>query len=153
MTATIESLLAQNWYSTIELAPGKFTNGGLFRNLAVTRRMLDALEVAGRSCLDIGTMEGVVPTILTRRAANVLAAGFSDQEKGLVEKTELHVSYDFKPLHYYARLCGTSERPPALLEKLPQGIHPSASLNVDDISAAEAVEFDESYLKLRLNDA
>ena len=59
----------QDWYYSIELLPGLFTNGSKHRNFGLTRHLLRRCEVEGRRCLDFGTMEGAAPVLLSRRGA------------------------------------------------------------------------------------
>ena len=77
------AFLEQYWYYAIELAPGIVTPGQRFPNVALTRDLLSRIDLAGTRCLDIGTMEGLVPVELKRRgAADVLAVDgldFSDK--------------------------------------------------------------------------
>lgn len=62
------------WYYTIELEPGVFSAGQKFPNVALTRALLGRTSLAGQRCLDIGTMEGLIPILMTRRnAAKVVA--------------------------------------------------------------------------------
>ena len=320
---TIEDIAKDHWYYTVELAPDLMTEGSKFKNLAVTRRLLEAASVAGCRTLDIGTMEGVISTLLARRGSKVLATdsidlgakvrtvqnsygvdfeyvpnipvdryvdtvlgyqssariaagptplsydtaspfgfdfivssgilhhvnnpvdhiatcrkllkrdgyllletpailsdeistthdfvgdghvwggaatwyvstkfvetylkanylepvlfsyihsggnidapmcriavlakavdkpAFSEEEKSLLRKSELYISYDFKPLHYYARLCGVSTCAPTVGEVLPQGVNSASKLNKHDILDKSPVDFDEQYLTLCLND-
>lgn len=74
----INEACALDWYYDIELAPGKFTGGYLFKNLAVTRRLMEMINVTGMEILDISTMEGLIPTLLTRRGGKVLATDSID---------------------------------------------------------------------------
>ncbi|HEX2054737.1 MAG TPA: methyltransferase domain-containing protein [Actinomycetota bacterium] len=62
--------LRRGWYYSIELAPGVFTPGRGLVNLGLTRTLLNGCDVEGRRCLDIGTMEGAVPVLLSRRGAS-----------------------------------------------------------------------------------
>lgn len=67
-------LLDGPWYYRLELAPGVHTPGPLRGNVAATRELLARTTVAGARCLDVGTQEGLVPVLLSRRdAAEVLA--------------------------------------------------------------------------------
>ena len=61
------SFFNEKWYYSIELIPGLFTQGANHRNLGLTRDLLKRCEVQDRRCLDIGTMEGAVPILLSRR--------------------------------------------------------------------------------------
>lgn len=78
-----------SWYYTIELAPGKFTPGHRHVNLGLTRRLLSKTAVEGYRCLDLGTQEGAVPVLLSRRnAAQIVAVDVQvlDPEVRLVQR-------------------------------------------------------------------
>src|SRR5713226_9642318 len=51
----------QYWYYAIELTPGLFTQGEHHDNIVLTRTILRNCGVEDQRCLDIGTMEGLVP--------------------------------------------------------------------------------------------
>ena len=59
------------WYYSVEMEPGKLTSGQTFSNVALTRTLLQRTDLEGKDCLDIGTMEGLVPTLMKRRGALV----------------------------------------------------------------------------------
>lgn len=65
----MESLLDRYWYYAIELAPGVTTPGKRFPNVALTRDLLSRVDVADLRCLDIGTMEALIPVLLAKRGA------------------------------------------------------------------------------------
>ncbi|WP_159713131.1 class I SAM-dependent methyltransferase [Geminicoccus flavidas] len=62
-------LLERRWYYSIEHAPGEWTAGMNYSPTAMTRKALSAVDVAGRSCVDIGSMDGLIPVLLARRGA------------------------------------------------------------------------------------
>jgi SAM-dependent methyltransferase len=72
--ARLRAFLDQYWYYAAELKPGLLTNGKRFQNIAATRELLSRADVAGQRCLDIGTMEALVPILLTRRGARDVVA-------------------------------------------------------------------------------
>jgi len=92
-------LITGYWYYRVELEPEVFTPGFMFSNLPLTRHLLRRTEVAGMRCYDIGTMEGVIPTLLAKRGASKVVAmdGINYTSKiRLVQ--DLHgVSYDYHP--------------------------------------------------------
>ena len=56
-TAAIkDETLNQWWYYSIEIEPGRFTPGQNFNSVSVVRDLLRGVDVAGRRCLDIGSM-------------------------------------------------------------------------------------------------
>lgn len=65
---------ASPWYYSIELEPGRVTPGQNFFNVGLTRALLSRTDLSGQRCLDIGTMEGLIPVLMERRgAARVVA--------------------------------------------------------------------------------
>lgn len=77
----------RGWYYILELAPGLFTGGRERPNVALTRRLLRNIDIGpGIRCLDVGTQEGLVPTLLERRGADVVAYDriYSQERLGLV---------------------------------------------------------------------
>ena len=62
------------WYYSIELQKGTFTKGNHFPNVVLTRKILENIEVKNKCCLDIGSMEGLIPTLLKRRGARQVFA-------------------------------------------------------------------------------
>ena len=73
MTASVRSY-TEDWYYTVEVEPGVFTAGADRANLSVTRKLLRRVRYRGYDCLDVGTMEGVVPTLLERGGAERVVA-------------------------------------------------------------------------------
>ncbi len=67
-----------DWYYSIELWPGTYTPGLNFNNIALTKKMLDCIDLAGATAIDIGTMEGAMATIMSKQGAIVLAADVID---------------------------------------------------------------------------
>jgi SAM-dependent methyltransferase len=72
--AGMEWAVQGEWYYSVELSPGRFTKGREFPNIALTRFLLSRCVVSGQRCLDIGTMEGLIPTLLARRGATEVVA-------------------------------------------------------------------------------
>ncbi|MRS05684.1 methyltransferase domain-containing protein [bacterium] len=62
------------WYYNIELEEGRFTDGTARRNLALTRKLLRNVDVKGKTCIDIGTTEAVIPVLLKRAGAKTVVA-------------------------------------------------------------------------------
>ncbi len=112
------------WYYTLELAPGIYTSGADHHNIALTRELLRRVDVEGESggsaparCLDIGTREALVPILLERRGASVIAydRALWHQSLELVEKalgTEFELVGDFKLAELPLRLEDESSTPP-----------------------------------------
>ncbi|WP_439619580.1 methyltransferase domain-containing protein [Hyphomonas sp.] len=76
--ANIEGALKDRWYYTVELDKGRYTNGFSFKNIAPTRRVLEGVDVKGRSLLDISTMEGMFSILMSRRGGQVMATDSLD---------------------------------------------------------------------------
>ncbi len=62
------------WYYNIELEEGGFTDGTARKNLALTRKLLRNVDVKGKTCIDIGTTEAVIPVLLKRAGAKTVVA-------------------------------------------------------------------------------
>lgn len=73
-------LFNQWWYYSIELMPGVITKGMYPADFPMLPRfMLRKCELAGMSCLDLGSMEGLIPALMCRGgAASVLATDAID---------------------------------------------------------------------------
>jgi hypothetical protein len=63
------------WYYSVEVFPGLVARGSFPDDLVMLPRLLARhADVAGHTCLDIGSMEGLLPVLLARRgAARVVA--------------------------------------------------------------------------------
>lgn len=86
------------WYYSMEMEPGKLTPGQAFPNVGLTRTLLQRAELSGHDCLDIGTMEGLVPILMRRRGARNVAA--YDRPSALASriasvKERFDVDFDF----------------------------------------------------------
>jgi 2-polyprenyl-3-methyl-5-hydroxy-6-metoxy-1,4-benzoquinol methylase len=68
-----DATLNQWWYYSIEIEPGRFTPGQNFNSVSVVRDLLRGMDVAGRRCLDIGSMEGMSSVLMSRRGGSVVA--------------------------------------------------------------------------------
>src|SRR5579875_1657205 len=62
------------WYYSIELSPGRVTPGKFGHPTALMRRLLRHAEVEGKTALDIGPMDGMMPAVLARRGASKIVA-------------------------------------------------------------------------------
>jgi 2-polyprenyl-3-methyl-5-hydroxy-6-metoxy-1,4-benzoquinol methylase len=63
------------WYYSIELLPGLITKGIYPCDLPMLPRlMLRKCDLRGSSCLDMGTMEGLIPTLMCRGGAREVVA-------------------------------------------------------------------------------
>jgi SAM-dependent methyltransferase len=62
------------WYYSMEMEPGKLTPGQTFSNVGLTRALLQRADLNGQDCLDIGTMEGLLPILMQRRGARSVTA-------------------------------------------------------------------------------
>jgi 2-polyprenyl-3-methyl-5-hydroxy-6-metoxy-1,4-benzoquinol methylase len=74
------------WYYTVELAPGVMAQGFYEDDLPMLPRIMlrRSVDVKGADCLDLGSMEGLVPVLLRRAgAARVLA---TDYDRHCVDK-------------------------------------------------------------------
>lgn len=90
------------WYYTIELMPGLFTQGIFPRDLPmVPRLMLRRCDLEGAKCLDLGSMEGLLPVLMKRQGArSVLAtdASFHCYKKLTAVQKIYGEPFDFKQI-------------------------------------------------------
>ena len=93
---------AEPWYYSIELAPDLYTPGANHQNVALTRELLRRVDVEGAGpggapagCLDIGTQEGMIPVLLERRGASVVAYDRELRRPGL-ELVSLALGTEFE---------------------------------------------------------
>ena len=75
------------------------TPGQRFPNVALTRDLLTRVDLAGTRCLDIGTMEGMIPVLMKRQgAAEVLAVdGLDFSDKIACVKAAYDVDFAYLP--------------------------------------------------------
>jgi 2-polyprenyl-3-methyl-5-hydroxy-6-metoxy-1,4-benzoquinol methylase len=86
------------WYYSIELYPGVYTKGFEFNNIALTKKMLDNIDLHGTTALDVSTMEGAMSTIMTKRGASVLATDVFDVSAKVKLVQRAHgVQFDYFP--------------------------------------------------------
>jgi tRNA (mo5U34)-methyltransferase len=87
------------WYYSIELTPGNYTAGFEFNNVALTRSLLARCAIRGQRCLDIGTADGLVSTLMSRRgAAQVVAVDRNDFSQNIDQlRTKLSANIDYIP--------------------------------------------------------
>lgn len=63
------------WYYTVETFPGVVMQGAYPNDVPMLPRLLTRhADVQGHDCLDIGSMEGLIPTLLARRGASRVVA-------------------------------------------------------------------------------
>ncbi len=91
-------ILSRDWYYIAELERGIFTPGKAFKNISVTRSILDAIQVKTASCIDLSTMEGMFSILLSRRGASVMATDtINNSEKIAHLKNVYDVEFDYYP--------------------------------------------------------
>lgn len=86
------------WYYTIELEPSVFTPGILPTHYSTPRHALSNIDVQGLRCLDVGTMEGLIPTLWAKNGARQVVAidGMAHCMKKIDIVKQAHkVSYDY----------------------------------------------------------
>jgi len=91
-------LLRAWWYYGVELLPGVTTRGQYPPDMPMLPRvMLRRCDPAGMACLDLGTMEGVVPALLKkRRAGSVLAVDATNHCVGKMAAVRHYHGVDFE---------------------------------------------------------
>lgn len=96
------------WYYSIELLPGMVMPGQFPAELPMLPRMLlRRCDVRGRACLDIGPMDGLIPTLLAKRGAGeVLAVDYSNHSLGRLDAVRHYhgVDFDFRTAGLMYRL-------------------------------------------------
>ncbi|MEL7488516.1 MAG: methyltransferase domain-containing protein, partial [Pseudomonadota bacterium] len=95
---TVDDAFKERWYYTVELKPGEFTDGFSFKNIAVTRKALQAVDLKGKTVLDVSTMEGMFSTLAAKRGGRVIATDVIGLEPKVSLLKRLHgVSFDYFP--------------------------------------------------------
>ena len=91
-------LLRAWWYYGVELLPGVATRGQFPIDMPMLpRAMLRRCQVSGVSCLDLGTMEAIVPTLLKKRGAeSVLAVDATNHCVGKLAAVRHYHGVDFE---------------------------------------------------------
>lgn len=71
----LASVINDWWYYSVELAPGVVTKGAdTPRTPMLPRMMMRNCDLAGMACLDIGSMEGLIPALMARKGASRVVA-------------------------------------------------------------------------------
>jgi SAM-dependent methyltransferase len=73
-TGDLSAILERFWYYSVELTPGVFVPTVRANNYASPRHALSHVDVHGLRCLDIGTMEGLIPALWARNGARQVVA-------------------------------------------------------------------------------
>ena len=98
----IASVIGDWWYYDVELEPGTVTKGQYPTKFPMLpRMMLRNCELRDMDCLDIGSMEGLIPAIMLRQGANrVLATDALPhcEKKMDVLRRIYDVNFDFRAI-------------------------------------------------------
>ena len=63
------------WYYSVELLPGLITKGQYPDSFPLLPRiLLRNCDLRGATCLDLGSMEGLMPVVMCRKGANEVLA-------------------------------------------------------------------------------
>ena len=116
MLAQIKELLPEWWYYSFELLPGVFAKGTYAPDLPMLpRMMLRNCQLEGMSCLDMGSMEGLIPILMRKGGADqVLAVDAVDHclAKMNVAKACYGVDFEYKSIglmyELFRKLAGRS---------------------------------------------
>lgn len=86
------------WYYSVELLPGLVARGVYPEDLPnLPRLMLRRCELGGASCLDLGSMEGLIPVLMRRGGAErVLATDAVDHCRDKLEAVEHYYGVRFE---------------------------------------------------------
>jgi 2-polyprenyl-3-methyl-5-hydroxy-6-metoxy-1,4-benzoquinol methylase len=114
-TAIYESdLFKEWWYYSVELLAGQTTKGIYADDVPfLPRTLLAKCDLAGADCLDLGSMEGLIPTLMCRQGArSVLAtdATFHSYNKMAALKHYYGVNFDFQQIGLMYRLSEKLKR-------------------------------------------
>lgn len=91
-------LFRQWWYYTVELLPGVVAKGQYEDDFPMLpRMMLRNVDLDGTVCLDLGSMEGLIPVLMSRGGARaVLATDFADHCGEKMEMVKHYYGVDFQ---------------------------------------------------------
>jgi 2-polyprenyl-3-methyl-5-hydroxy-6-metoxy-1,4-benzoquinol methylase len=90
-------LVQDSWYYSIELLPGVVTPGRYPDVPLLPRLLLRRCRLEGMSCLDLGTMEGLIPALCAKRGAReVLAVDHSNHALGKIDAVKHYHGVDFE---------------------------------------------------------
>lgn len=86
------------WYYSVELLPGVVPPGAYPEHLPMLPRLMARhVDPAGQDCLDIGTMEGLMPALLRRRGAGrILAVDAMPHVAARMEALQHYHDVDFE---------------------------------------------------------
>ena len=86
------------WYYSVELEPGRIVRGQYDPQLPMLPRLaVRGADAAGAACLDLGTMEGLIPTLWARQgAARVVAADAVDHCKSKLAAVQAAYGVQFE---------------------------------------------------------
>lgn len=95
-----QALADKWWYYSVELAEGIITKGQYQAELPMVPRLLTRqVNLTGMDCLDLGSVEGLMPALMVRGGAGrVLATDFTNYcaDKIVAVKKAFDVDFDFK---------------------------------------------------------
>ena len=102
-------LFTRWWYYSVELLPGLITKGQYPDNFPLLPRiLLRNCDLHGTTCLDLGSMEGLMPVVMCRQGAKeVLATDAIDhcREKMAALRYYYKASFDFQQVDLMYDLC------------------------------------------------
>lgn len=100
--ALIASVENDWWYYDVELKPGLITKGIYAPSIPMMpRMMLHKANLQGMECLDIGSMEGLIPAMMARQGATRVVASDAVphcEKKMNVLKQIYDVNFDFREI-------------------------------------------------------
>ncbi len=94
----LQQLFDMWWYYSVELVPGRITKGIYPNDLPMLPRiMLRRCRFPGLDCLDLGSMEGLMPTLMKRQGARrVTATDFNDHCAAKLDAVKQSYEADFE---------------------------------------------------------
>ena len=101
-TLAEDEVFRGDWYHSIELAPGLYTEGLDFRNIELTRTLLRRFDVQGLRCLDIGVEDGMFSVLFKRRGANEVVGYDRLSLTHRIDLVRNALEVDFEYLHGFS---------------------------------------------------
>ena len=96
---TLRELASDWWYYSVELAPGVVAKGIDYEwDIPMLPRMLmRSCDLADKDCLDLGSMEGLIPILMKRKGArSALATDYDDRLMRKIEAVQYAYGVDFE---------------------------------------------------------
>ncbi|MBT4521343.1 MAG: class I SAM-dependent methyltransferase [Halieaceae bacterium] len=91
----MENPSSRDWYYKIEMSPGVFTDGSDRPTIGPVRALYKDVSFDGLNCLDVGTMEGIMPSLMKRAGAKEVTATDWIDSSAKIEQVKKALDVDF----------------------------------------------------------